>query len=173
MTAPHPLVAQLRFTRAEFLRGVTGVPPEDAVRRLAPMNCISWNVGHLAWQEQRYFVTRAQGRTPFPDIQQAFATGAPASTPPLADVLAAWRAITAEADPGSTPSRPRAPGASREPLAQALSVLRQPAPADHLPLLVPHGREPGDPPAARARPAAAVRRQHIDDEAPYRPERER
>ena len=27
MTDVHPLVAQLRFTRSEFLRGVRGVPP--------------------------------------------------------------------------------------------------------------------------------------------------
>jgi hypothetical protein len=26
------------------------------------MNCISWNVGHLAWQEQRYWLYRAQGQ---------------------------------------------------------------------------------------------------------------
>ena len=63
------------------------------------MNCLSWNVGHLAWQEQRYFVTRAQGRTPFPEIAERFAVGAPGTTPALAEVLAAWRAITAEADP--------------------------------------------------------------------------
>ena len=99
MADPHPLVVQLRFTRAEFLRGVRRVPAEDAVRRLGPMNCISWNVGHLAWQEQRYFVTRAQGRTPYPEVADAFAVGAPASTPALADVLATWRSVTAEADP--------------------------------------------------------------------------
>ena len=99
MPDPHPLVAQLWFTRAEFMRGIRGIAEADAQTRLLPMNCISWNVGHLAWQEQRYFVTQAQGRTPFPEIERAFAYGAPASTPPLADVLAAWRAITSEADP--------------------------------------------------------------------------
>ena len=66
MSEPHPLVLQLRFTRAEFLRGVRGVPAEDARRRLGPMNSLGWNVGHLAWQEQRYFLTRAQGITPLP-----------------------------------------------------------------------------------------------------------
>ena len=78
MGEPHPLVLQLRFTRAEFLRGVKGVPEEDATRRLGPMNSISWNVGHLAWQEQRYFLTRGTGATPRPDIQERFANGAPA-----------------------------------------------------------------------------------------------
>jgi hypothetical protein len=96
---PHPLVRQLRFTRKEFLRAVKGVSDEDARKRLLPMNCISWNIGHLAWQEQRYFLHYAQGQMPFPEVNKAFAYGAPASTPPLAEVLAAWKAITAAADP--------------------------------------------------------------------------
>jgi uncharacterized damage-inducible protein DinB len=96
--AVHPLVEQLRFTRSEFMTGVRGVSAEDAGKRLVPMNCISWNIGHLAWQEQRYFVTRAQGRTPFPDIAEEFRVGAPASEPALARVMDAWRAITAAAD---------------------------------------------------------------------------
>lgn len=99
MAEPHPLVLQLRFTRSEFLRGIKRLDPEDARRRIEPMNSIGWNVGHLAWQEQRYFVTIGQGVTPFPDIETRFASGGPASTPPLEEVLAAWRAITRDADP--------------------------------------------------------------------------
>ena len=99
MSTPHPLVLQLRFTRSEFLRGIRGVGATDARRRLEPMNCISWNVGHLAWQEQRYFLTVAQGQTPFPDIAERFVSGGPPSTPRLSEVLDAWRAITAAADP--------------------------------------------------------------------------
>lgn len=95
---PHPLVLQLRFTRSEFLRSVKGVSEDDARRRLMPMNCLSWNVGHLAWQEQRYFVQFAQGQMPFPDINTQFAFGCPASTPALKDMIAAWRAITKAAD---------------------------------------------------------------------------
>ena len=57
MAEPHPLVLQLRFTRSEFMRAIRRVDDADARRRILPMNCISWNVGHLAWQEQRYFVT--------------------------------------------------------------------------------------------------------------------
>ena len=34
------------------------------------MNCLSWNIGHLAWQEQRYFLHFAQGQMPFPEINQ-------------------------------------------------------------------------------------------------------
>jgi DinB superfamily len=99
MTEPHPLVLQLRFARSEFIRAIKRVDDGDARRRVEPMNCISWNIGHLAWQEQRYFVTLGQGRTPFPDIERRFASGGPPSTPPLAEVLDPWHAITAEADP--------------------------------------------------------------------------
>jgi uncharacterized damage-inducible protein DinB len=99
MTEPHPLVLQLRFTRSEFMRAIKNVGEADAQRRIDPMNCISWNVGHLAWQEQSYFVTMGQGRTPFPDIEARFVSGGPASTPLLAEVVDAWRAITAAADP--------------------------------------------------------------------------
>jgi hypothetical protein len=95
----HPLVVQLRFTRAEFLRAVKGVSDRDARKRLLPMNCISWNIGHLAWQEQRYFLYYGQGRMLLPDIDKNFAYGCPASTPPLKEVLEAWRAITKAADP--------------------------------------------------------------------------
>ena len=94
----HPLVDQLRFARNELLRGLEGVTAEEAERRFAPMNSIGWNVGHLAWQEQRYWLWRAQNRVLRPDVQEAFAYGAPASTPTLADALAAWREITTAGD---------------------------------------------------------------------------
>jgi hypothetical protein len=96
---PHPLVLQLRFTRSEFKRALEGVTDADARRRFAPMNCISWNVGHLAWQEQRYWLFRGQGRLVRPEINETYAYGAPASTPPLAESLAVWQAITSAADP--------------------------------------------------------------------------
>ncbi len=63
------------------------------------MNCIGWNVGHLAWQEQRYFLFYAQGQMLFPEVDRLFAYRAPASTPSLAEMLAAWNAITQAADP--------------------------------------------------------------------------
>ena len=95
----HPLVKQLRFTRGEFQRALKGLTEDEAQRRFLPMNCISWNVGHLAWQEQNYFLIYGQGRTLLPDIHRLFSTGAPASTPPLAEMLEAWHAITVAADP--------------------------------------------------------------------------
>ena len=95
----HPLIAQLRFTRSEFMRGVKGISDEDARKRLLPMNCISWNIGHLAWQEQRYFIHFGQGQMLMKDINKEFANGAPASTPPLEAMLSAWQTITSAADP--------------------------------------------------------------------------
>ena len=63
------------------------------------MNSIGWIVGHLAWQEQRYFLIRPQGRMPRPDIQTRFTTGGPKSTPKLRETLAAWREITKATEP--------------------------------------------------------------------------
>jgi uncharacterized damage-inducible protein DinB len=94
----HPLVDQLRFARSEFKRGLEGVTAEEARTRLLPMNCLSWNVGHLAWQEQRYWLKFAQGQTPFPEIDRTFRFGAPASTPDLPEMWTAWAAITTAAD---------------------------------------------------------------------------
>jgi hypothetical protein len=96
---PHPLVLQLRFTRSEFRRALEGVGDADARRRFAPMNCISWNIGHLAWQEQRYWLQRGQDQLLRPDIAELFAYGAPASTPPLDEIWAAWHELTSAADP--------------------------------------------------------------------------
>jgi uncharacterized damage-inducible protein DinB len=95
---PHPLVQQLRFTRDEFARALAGVSDAEARQRFLPMNCISWNVGHLAWQEQRYFVTFAQDRVILPMLNEQFAYGAPACTPPLADMQDAWQEVTRAAD---------------------------------------------------------------------------
>jgi hypothetical protein len=95
----HPLVEQLRFARSEFRRGIEGVTPEEAQRRFTPMNCISWNIGHLAWQEQRYWLTRAQGRTFIPEVNEQFAFGAAPSTPTLDEAWRMWTTVTEAADP--------------------------------------------------------------------------
>ena len=96
---PHPLVLQLRFTRSEFKRALEGVTEAEARKRFMPMNCISWNVGHLAWQEQRYWLWRAQDRILLPHVNEQFAYGAPASTPPLDEIWQTWRTLTTAADP--------------------------------------------------------------------------
>jgi hypothetical protein len=97
--SPHPLVIQLRFTRNEFRRGLAGLSEAEAAQRVMPMNCLAWNIGHLAWQEQRYFLFYAQSQLLFPEVNKQFAYGAPASTPSLSEVLPAWNAITQAADP--------------------------------------------------------------------------
>ena len=95
----HPLVVQLRFARSEFVRCLEGVADEEARRRFEPMNCISWLVGHLANQENTYWVMIAQGKQIRPDLYPLVGYGKPASTPPLAEMWTAWREVTAVADP--------------------------------------------------------------------------
>ena len=96
---PHPLVEQLRFTRSEFTRGLEGLSDIDARKRFIPMNSISWNIGHLAWQEQRYWLFRGQGHIVLPHVDEQFAYGAPASAPPLDTIWEAWHTVTQAADP--------------------------------------------------------------------------
>lgn len=94
----HPLVTQLRFARSEFVRGLEGTPPADALRRLEPMNCISWIVGHLAGQEHFLWVMAAQGENIAPNLYQWVGTGQPASTPPWDEMWSIWQQVTAKAD---------------------------------------------------------------------------
>ena len=94
---PHPLVAQLRFTRKEFQRALKNVTVEDAVRRFEPMNCISWIIGHLAWQEQTYWLTHAQGITPAPEVNVCM-SGQPACTPALDEMWRGWHTVTDASD---------------------------------------------------------------------------
>lgn len=95
----HPLVDQFRFTRSEWLRGLESISEEDGAQHLGPMNCIGWNVGHLAWHEQRTFLWRPQGTILFPKLNELFAYGAPMNTPSLAEMLETWQAVTRAADP--------------------------------------------------------------------------
>ncbi len=97
--AVHPLVAQLRFTRSEFVRSLEGVSDADALRRFEPMNCLSWMVGHLANQEHRYWLIFAQGKELFAGLNDRLGFQKPASTPPLQEMWAIWRAVTQAADP--------------------------------------------------------------------------
>ncbi|HUI89172.1 MAG TPA: DinB family protein [Anaerolineales bacterium] len=95
----HPLVDQLRFTRSEWQRGLEGLSEEDGAKHFGQMNCIGWIVGHLAWQEQRYWLDRAQGKVLFPQMQGLFAGDAPMSTPSFKEVLEIWKAVTKASDP--------------------------------------------------------------------------
>jgi Protein of unknown function (DUF664). len=93
----HPRVEQLRFARSEWQRGLSGLSEEDAIRRLLPMNSISWMAGHLAWHERLIWLRRAQGLKVEP-VLDAVATGKPASTPSFAEMQSAWVRVVAAAD---------------------------------------------------------------------------
>lgn len=92
------LVNQLWFTRSEFTRCLDGVTDEEARRRFEPMNSISWIIGHLADQENRYWVRIAQGTTIIPELKELVGYGRPPSTPPLNEMWSAWQKITENAD---------------------------------------------------------------------------
>jgi len=96
---PHPLVDQFRFTRSEWLRGLEGVSEADGARHFGPMNCISWTVGHLAWHEQRTWLTRPQNKILFPKLNELFAYGADMNTPSFKEMLETWHTVTQAADP--------------------------------------------------------------------------
>lgn len=93
----HPLVSQLYFTRSEWQRAFAGISEEESVQRFEPMNCLSWLIGHLAWQEQSYWLERAQGQTLVPELAN-YGFGQPSSTPPLAEMWSAWNTVTKAAN---------------------------------------------------------------------------
>jgi len=95
---PLPLVTQLGFARREFQRCLAGVSPQDAIKRLEPMNCLSWIVGHLASQEQYLWLEQAQDTTIDPGLHARVGYGSPAGTPPWEEMWEKWRAITTAAD---------------------------------------------------------------------------
>ncbi|HEY7564541.1 MAG TPA: DinB family protein [Acidimicrobiia bacterium] len=94
----HFLVDQLRFARSEFRRGLFDVSEADGSRSLQPMNTIGWTVGHLAWQEERYWLRRARQVILNPRLDQEFAYGRPASTPSVTESWEAWDQVVAAAD---------------------------------------------------------------------------
>lgn len=94
----HPLVTQLRFTRSELLRCLEGISDEDARKQFPPLNCISWIIGHLANQENAYWVYLAQDERLFPELRELVGYGKPSSTPPLDKMWETWRTITSTAD---------------------------------------------------------------------------
>ncbi len=94
----HPLVTQLRFARSEFIRCLEGVNSVDASRRILPMNCLSWIVGHLASQEHFLWVQLAQEKNLVPNLRQLVGFGQPPSTPPWEEMWDSWNTITKAAD---------------------------------------------------------------------------
>ena len=86
----HPLVQMVKLTRQEFLRGLRGLSDEDARKRIEPMNCISWIIGHVANQQHACFVAWPRGED-VASRYRPFGFGSPASQPPLDEVMALWR----------------------------------------------------------------------------------
>ncbi|MBP6017026.1 MAG: DinB family protein [Candidatus Promineofilum sp.] len=168
----HPLVGQLRFTRGEFIRAVKGVSDEDGRKRFLPMNCLAWNVGHLAWQEQRYFLAYGSAqRLLLPEIDREFTYGAPGSTPALKAMLAAWKTITAAADPWletlTTEMLTQNVISNGQPLARTYGNLLQR-------VIYHYWYHTGENMAVRqllGHERLPVFVGNIDDKAPYRPER--
>jgi DinB superfamily len=121
----HPLVEQLRFTRREFQRDLEGLSDEDAVKRVGPANCIAWNISHLAWQEQRYWLLRGQGGHAPPG---ASTSSSPPEPPParrlghlapLCTLKPRWRSnpppflFLPPAPPGAIPVMPLSPARAK------------------------------------------------------------
>ena len=94
----NPYVAQLHFARDAFQCCLEGISEQDALVQVGPMNSLGWMVGHLANQEQRYWVMLAQGEVPFPELNERVGTGKPASTPSLGEMWEVWSQVTARAD---------------------------------------------------------------------------
>jgi uncharacterized damage-inducible protein DinB len=92
------LVQQLRFARSEFARCMDGVSEDDGRRHVQTLNCLSWMVGHLANQENRYWVTVAQGKALFPDLNELVGFRKPQSGPSLQEMWAIWKTVTQAAD---------------------------------------------------------------------------
>jgi len=92
------IINQLLFVRSEFKKGFSGVTEEEGKQRVMPINSIGWIVGHLAWHEQYYWLTRAQEKTLIPEINDQVGFGKPASTPSLKKMISYWEKITQDSD---------------------------------------------------------------------------
>lgn len=92
------IVNQLKFARQEFRKGFSGVSEEDGYKRLTPINTIGWIIGHLAWHEQYYWLTRARGEVIVPELIDLVGFGKPASSPSLKKMISYWEQITTASD---------------------------------------------------------------------------
>jgi hypothetical protein len=86
----HTLVQMLYLSRKEFERNLVRLSDEDARKHIQPMNCISWIIGHVACQHRAYFIDWPAGRQ-IDSRYLPYGYGAPASEPPLDEVMSLWR----------------------------------------------------------------------------------
>jgi len=85
------------LTRKEFERGLCGLTDDDARKRIEPMNCITWIIGHVANQQHDFFVAWPKGKEP-ENRYKAYGWGSPPSHPPLDEVMSLWQESCEEAD---------------------------------------------------------------------------
>lgn len=95
---PHHLVRSVQNVRREFRRALEGVQVADLERRVAGLNSAAWMVGHLAWQEQGYWLL-PRGEPPVAEALQGFGRGVPDPMPPFERLWEWWEQVTALSDP--------------------------------------------------------------------------
>ncbi|MFC1953790.1 DinB family protein [Chloroflexota bacterium] len=93
----HILAQMHHLARKELERGFQGLSDEDARKRIKPMNCISWIIGHLANQQHVFFIDWPQGKKSDARFHE-FGFGSPASEPPLGQILGLWQSSCEEVD---------------------------------------------------------------------------
>lgn len=97
----HHLVRYLKHVRRELRRAVEGMSQGDLEQRVQGINSVAWMVGHLSWQEQRYWL-EPRGEPIIADYLAAYANGAPAMTSPqhsFAELYAVWESVTEASNP--------------------------------------------------------------------------
>jgi hypothetical protein len=92
----HHLVRYLQHARREFRRAVDGMSVADSERRVGGINSVAWMVGHLAWQEQAYWLT-SRGEAALADLD-AFGGGRPEAPPQFDPLFDVWARVTSAAD---------------------------------------------------------------------------
>ena len=92
----HHLVRYLQHARREFRRAVDGMTVPDLERRVGGINSVAWMVGHLAWQEQAYWLT-SRGEPALADLD-AFGRVHPDTPPAFDPLFAVWARVTAATD---------------------------------------------------------------------------
>lgn len=68
----------------------------DLEKRVGGVNSIAWMAGHLAWQEQAYWLT-SRGMEPIADLAP-YKNGCEPCAPSFAELFAAWEQVTAATD---------------------------------------------------------------------------
>jgi uncharacterized damage-inducible protein DinB len=96
--APHHLVRSVQNVRRELRRAVEGMSVPDLERRVAGMNSVAWVVGHLAWQEQSYWLT-SRGAPPASTFVDGFGRSVPDPMPPFEALWEAWEQVASRSDP--------------------------------------------------------------------------